>query len=371
MQLASISLTDFRNHHQATLEPTAGLTAIIGPNGAGKTNLIEAIGYLATLTSFRGVPGDALVRNGAPFAIVRSVINQDQIGTNRQYRTVEIEAELRLGARDRVLVNRQALKRTRDLLGSVRVTIFSPDDLRLIKSGPSDRRGYLNDTLVAVNPRHDQLLSDLDRVLRQRNVLLKQAGGRLSADVESTLEVWDAKLSDLGEELAKLRGCLVEQLGPLVSQTYDQVAERSSTVRIRYEAPWQQIGLSKALLDARKDDLRRGVTTVGPHRDELVIELDDLPARTHGSQGEQRSLALALRLGSHHLVHQETNTAPILLLDDVFSELDSFRCKALLANLPSGQALLTTTGVLPEGTSPDKVVFVENGATPKLVERVL
>ncbi len=362
MRLESIDLVDFRNYHEASFVPAPGLTAIVGSNGEGKTNLIEAIGYLATQSSFRSAPPDALVRRGADSAVIRAVVDQDrEVGPEAQHRKLEIEAELRVNGRDRVLVNRQALKRVRDMVGSVRVTIFSPDDLRLVKAGPGERRSYLDGVLVSVSPRHDALLGDLERVLRQRNALLKQAGGRLDPGIETTLDVWDAKLCELGETLARARADLVERLTPLVGETYDQVANRAASVALRYEAPWRPVGLERALTEARRDDLRRGVTTVGPHRDEMVIHIDEFPARTHCSQGEQRSLALALRLASHHLVHQETRTTPILLLDDVFSELDPNRSAALLANLPPGQALLTTTEDLPSRARPERVVNVCSG----------
>lgn len=369
MRLASISLTDFRNHQEITLEPSSGLTAIIGPNGAGKTNLIEAIGYLASLSSFRGVTSEAMVRQGASTTVIRSIIDQDfQVGTELVHRLVEIEAEIRVGARDRVLVNRQVLKRARDLLGSFRVTIFSPDDLKLVKLGPSERRAYMDEVLVALTSRNDVLVSDLERVLRQRNVLLKQAGGRLTSDISATLDVWDAKFAELGENLAHGRRTLVDRLGELVADTYQQISDSSSMVRLTYESQWAEHGLAKALSMARDDDLRRGITTTGPHRDELSITLDGMPLRTHGSQGEQRSLALALRLGSHHLVREVTGTSPVLLLDDVFSELDERRSSSLLANLPPGQALLTTTDVLPSSVTPDKVVVVQPGLATSVSE---
>lgn len=363
MRLVSIDLVDFRNYHQATLEPASRLTAVIGENGEGKTNLIEAIGYLATLSSFRGAPGEALIRDGAETAVVRAVVDQDTETTleGGRYRSVSIEAELRLNGRDRVLVNRQALKRTSDLLGSVRVTIFSPDDLRLIKGGPSERRGYLDAILVSLSPKNAALVGDLDRVLRQRNTLLKQAAGRLTPEIDSTLQVWDSKLSTLGEILGTARVELVQRLTPYFAETYAQISNRSDVVELQYEPSWREEGLAGALDKARKDDLRRGVTTVGPHRDELTIRIGKFFSRTHASQGEQRSLALAMRLASHNLVNQETQTPPILLLDDVFSELDPNRSSALLKNLPPGQALLTTTEDLPPDAKPEKVIRVNKG----------
>jgi DNA replication and repair protein RecF len=357
MRLARLWLADFRNYLAAELEPAAGLTAVVGDNGEGKTNLLEAVGYLATLDSFRGAPGEALVRAGATQAVVRAEVE-------REGRIALVEAELHTAGRDRVLVNRQPLKRTRDLLGTVRTTVFSPDDLALVKGGPAERRRYLDDLLVACVPRHDATRADLDRVLRQRGTLLKQAaasGRKLTPEIEATLDVWDAQLAELGERWGLARGRLVERLAPVVADAYDAVAAREARVTLTYEAPWREPGLAAALAMSRTDDVRRGVSTVGPHRDELHLVIDSMPARTHASQGEQRSLALALRLAGHAVVADVTGSAPILLLDDVFSELDAGRGAALLASLPPGQALLTTAGDLPPGTTPELVVRVRGG----------
>ena len=355
MRLRRLWLTDFRSYEAVTLEPAGGLTVVVGANGEGKTNLLEAIGYLATLSSFRGAPGEALVRQGAAAAVVRAeVVDADD-------REALIEAELRVAGRDRVLVNKQPLKRARDLLGTVRVSVFSPDDLVLVKGGPGERRRYLDDTLVACAPKHDATLGDLDRVLRQRNVLLKQASGRLTPEVEATLDVFDAKLVEVGERLGTARAALVDKLEPIVAKAYDIVASTAASVTATYEAPWRG-SLADRLAAARTDDLRRGVTTVGPHRDDVVLTIDGMPARTHASQGEQRSLALALRLAAHELVTEYARSAPILLLDDVFSELDPDRSVALLRALPpGGQALLTTAGVLPQGLEPEQVLTVRDG----------
>ena len=355
MRVTHLWLSDFRNYTTAELAPAPGLTAIVGANGEGKTNLLEAVGYLATLSSFRGAPGDALVRAGADAAVVR-------VELEAEGRTSLVEAELRAVGRDRVLVNRQPLRRARDLLGTMRVTVFSPDDLALVKGGPAERRRLLDDTLVACAARHDATRTDLERILRQRTTLLKQAGGRLTAEIESTLDVWDAKLADVGEQLGVARQDLVDRLEPLVAKAYDDVASTAAQVTLRYDAPWRAEGLAAALAAARVDDLRRAVSTVGPHRDELALTIDGLPARTHASQGEQRSLALAIRLATHAIVTEVTGTTPVLLLDDVFSELDPDRSHALLAHLPAGQALLTTAGALPEGVEPDLVVRVSNGS---------
>ena len=353
MRLGRLWLTDFRSYSSADIEFAPGLTALLGANGEGKTNVMEAIGYLATLSSFRGAPNEALVRSGANTAILRAE-------GEREGRQLLIEAELSATGRGRVQVNRQKLARTRDLLGALRVSVFAPDDLEFVKGGPANRRQYLDEALVARRPSLDALRSDLDRILRQRNALLKQAGGRLRPDVEATLAVWDAKLIETGEALADARSELVDELAPALDLAYAQVAGRPVPVRTTYDAPWRQHGLAAALEAARNDELRRGVSLVGPHRDDLVIQLDGLPARTHASQGEQRSVALALRLAAHRVVTDATGSPPILLLDDVFSELDPDRSAALLAHLPSGQTVLSSAAGLPPGATPELVLHVVN-----------
>jgi DNA replication and repair protein RecF len=230
-----------------------------------------------------------------------------------------------------------------------------------VKGGPAERRSYLDGAIVACAPKHDATLSDLDRVLRQRNALLKQCGGRLDADAAFTLDVFDAKLVEVGERLGTARAALVDRLEPIVAKAYDVVASAAASVTATHDAPWRAAGLAVRLAEARAEDVRRGVTTVGPHRDDLVLGINGMPARTHASQGEQRSLSLALRLGAHELVTEFASSAPILLLDDVFSELDPDRSVALLRALPAGQSLLTTAGVLPQGLQPEQVVSVRDG----------
>lgn len=358
MRLRHLWLTDFRNFATCELSPAPGLTAVVGANGEGKTNLLEAVAYLASLSSFRGAPGEALIRVGADHALVRAEIDPEVSGRTSP---ALVEAELRPAGRDRVLVNRQSLRKTADLLGTVRVTVFSPDDLALVKGGPSQRRRLVDDLVVAHSPRLGAVRADLDRVLRQRSTLLRQAGGRLGPDIVTTLDVWDAKLVDLGEALAGARAELVDELEPLVATCYDQVADTDAQVSLTYRPPWREEGLAAALAAARHDDVRRGTTTVGPHRDEVEFSVAGLPARTHASQGEQRSLALGLRLGGHHLVAAAAGSAPIVLLDDVFSELDPARSAALVAHLPAAQALLTTTGEMPAGAVAEQVVRVRDG----------
>jgi DNA replication and repair protein RecF len=355
MRVNRLWLTNFRNYETAELEPDPdGLTVIVGANGEGKTNLLEAISYLATLSSFRGAPGEALVRAGCPSAVVRAEAERDQ-------RALLIEAELNVAGRDRVQVNRQPLRRARDLLGALRVSVFAPDDLSLVKAGPGERRRYLDDALVALHPKHDALQRDVDRVLRQRNTLLRQSSGRATPEISSTLDVWDAKLASAGAELVAARQALVARLEPEVGKAYDQVAHTAADVSMAYRCSWSG-DLTEALERSRVDDLRRGVSLVGPHRDELALGIGGLPGRTHASQGEQRSLALAMRLAVHRTIGEEVGEPPVLLLDDVFSELDPERSEALLAHLPDGQALLTTAGVVPEAARPGRTVRVSGGA---------
>jgi DNA replication and repair protein RecF len=349
-----LSVQDFRNYTAARLELAPdGLTVVIGENGHGKTNLLEALAWLATLSSFRSAPNEALVRQGADRAYVRSEIDRDG-------RVVLIEAEVPPRGSPRVLVNGNALKRSADLLGALRVSVFSPDDLALIKAGPSNRRQLLDDALVALAPHHAETISAVERVLKQRGALLRQAGGKATPVVVSTLDVWDTKLAQHGTALVDARRDLVTQLEPRVAKAYASVASGAAAIGLRYVASWHD-DLHTALTAARTDDLRRGVTTIGPHRDELELHIGSLPARTHASQGEQRSLALALRLAVHDAVSEATGSPPILLLDDVFSELDPHRSAALLAALPAGQAILTTAGQLPAGAAPAATVTITNG----------
>jgi DNA replication and repair protein RecF len=348
-------LTDVRSYASADISLAPGLTALLGDNGQGKTNVLEAIAWLATLSSFRGAPTEALIRRGVDRAVIRAE-------GEREGRSILIEAELVASGRNRVLVNRQPLKRARDLLGVLRVTVFAPDDLELVKGGPAERRRFLDDALVASHPRYDALRADVDKVLKQRNALLKNANGRLDESAAFTLDVWDAKLVEVGGRLAEARQHLLARLAPVLLDTYDAVAHGPADVTATYEAEWAGVGLAEALAASRRDDVRRGVSTVGPHRDDVVLMIGGLPARTHASQGEQRSLALALRLAAHHVITDVTGSAPILLLDDVFSELDPDRSDALLANLPPGQTLLTSASGLPPRAVPDLVLRVADGA---------
>jgi DNA replication and repair protein RecF len=355
LQLDRLWLTDFRNYDSVDLELSPGLTVITGANGNGKTNLLEAVGYLATQRSFRGAPAEAMVRSGSSSAVLRSEGRRDG-------RAFLVEAELPAQGRARMQVNRQRVRRARDLAEALVVSVFTPDDLELVKGGPGGRRRYLDDTLVALHPPHDQLQRELDRVLRQKGALLKQARGRATADVRTTLEVWNDKLVDVGERLAEARATLLGELEPWVqTATADIAAPAAVAVTLRYRADWRAEGLEAALGRVADDEVRRGVCLVGPQRDDVAVELNGLPSRTHASQGEQRTLTLALRLGAHRLLTATLGAPPVLLLDDIFSELDPARSEALLAQLPAGQALLTTAGPPPPAARPDRLVQVDGG----------
>lgn len=365
MIVSRLELTDFRNYTNAAFEFHPGTTAVVGLNGQGKTNLAEALAYLASLDSFRGAPVEALIRVGSDTAIVRATVKHPD------GRDVLVELEINRHGRNRVQVNGNKLGRARELLGVMRVTVFSPDDLQLVKGGPSDRRRFLDDTLVATALKYDAMRLELDRIVKQRNTLLKQANGRLNADAETTLDVWDAKLAESGDQFGRARAELATRLRPTVAEAYEQLADRPDPQRpgeieLRYEPPWREHGLAAALAASRPHDVRRGVSTVGPHRDDVDLFIGGLPARTHASQGEQRTLALALRLAAHRLVAQVADSSPVLVLDDVLSELDPQRCAALLHHLPPGQVVLTTAGVLPDAAHPDAVIRIEAGAQSHL-----
>lgn len=353
--ISRIELVDFRNHRRTVLEPAPGVTAVLGRNGQGKTSLVEAMGFLATLRSFRGVTHDALVRDGSDTAYVRATV------VHSDGREIVVECEINRVGPNKVLVNRQRLSRTRDLLGIVRATVFAPHDLQLVYEGPATRRDMLDDALVAVSTRNDELVSGTERVLRQRNALLKQCHGRLDRDAAATLDVWDEKLVEVGTMLGSARAELVHSLGPHVHDAYRRLAGTDTPVDMDYLPPWRDTGLAEALSVSRDEDVRRGITTVGPHRDDLVLRVNGMPARTHASQGETRTLALALRLGIHALVTESAGEAPILVLDDVLSELDPQRCEALLENLPSCQVLITAASPLPESAHCERVLHIEGG----------
>ena len=355
MILQQIQLSDFRNYTNTQVDFATGVSAIIGANGQGKTNLTEALAYLSTMKSFRGVPTEAMIRIGTTTAFIRARVLHDD------GREILIEARLTSQGRNQVLVNGTKLPKTRDLLGMVRTTVFSPDDLELVKGGPHLRREFLDDSLVALANKYDALRLEVDRIVRQRNAVLKQSGGRINNAVTSMLDLWDEKFSDSGTQLGNARSELVAKLTPYIVHAYEELAQRPSNILIDYSPEWLKTGLAKCLVESRTEDLRRIVTTVGPHRDDFEILINNLPARTHASQGEQRTMALALRLALHRFIGQTVGETPILILDDVLSELDPERAKALLNHFPVGQVLITTASDLPVEAHITRRVLIKAG----------
>jgi DNA replication and repair protein RecF len=258
------------------------------------------------------------------------------------------------------MVNRQSVRRRGDLHDALRCTVFSPNDIAIIRGGPSDRRGFLDETLEVVDPKLARATDDVERVLRQRTALLRQAHRQSAAEMASSLDVWDQRLDQAGTLLTEAREQLLDQLLPRIRAHYDRLAGRAAEASARYRRSWTG-QLLDALADARQADLARGVTSVGPHRDEMELLVGGLPARTHTSQGEQRSLALALRLAAHQLATERLGEPPVLLLDDVFSELDEARRRALVGGLPPGQALVTTAVPAPSDIEVARLIEVEPG----------
>ena len=366
MHLAALALTDFRRYESVSLTFGPGTTVLEGRNGAGKTTLLEAVAWVASGRSFRGVGDEALVRHGCDQAVLRATVEDGE-------RIQTLDAEIKVRGRNRVLVNGNPLGRARDRLEVLRVTIFAPDDLALVKGGPAERRDFLDDLLVVLAPRYDAARADFERVLKHRNALLK--GGARDAEARTTLDVFDDQLATAGAEIVRGRLRLIDRLLPFVAEAYGHFAGRPVPVAARYDADWAGPDgvdpdtvaevLRDALATLRPREIERGVTLAGPHRDEWRLLLDGLDTRSHASQGEQRSLALALRLGGHRLCTETLGTPPVLLLDDVFSELDDGRATALAEALPAGQALVTTASALPAAVVPDDHRVVTAGVVER------
>ncbi|MDX6371684.1 MAG: replication and repair protein RecF [Nocardioidaceae bacterium] len=358
MYVAHLSLHDFRSYATVEVALEPGVTSFLGRNGQGKTNLVEAIDYLSRLTSHRVATDAPLVRSGAQQAVVRASVVKEG-------RTAVLEIELNPGRTNRARVNKSPLPRTRDLIGLVRTVLFSPEDLTLVKGDPSDRRRFLDDLLVLRTPRLAGTRSDYDRVLKQRNSLLKTAGlarGSAREAALGTLAVWDEQLARHGAELLQARLALVDDLRPYVGKAYETVARGASRddAEIEYKSSVPLDGpLDASILEElgrrQKDELDRGISLVGPHRDELLLWLGHggapvaasrLPVKGYASHGECWSFALALKLASYDLLRSDGDD-PILILDDVFAELDSER-RAQLADLVAGAEQVLVTAAVPE-----------------------
>ena len=359
MHLSHLSLRDFRSYAEVELPLSAGVTALVGPNGQGKTNLVEAVGYLATLGSHRVAQDAPLVRLGAERAIVRGQVVRDG-------RSLLVEVEITPGKANRARVNRSPVPQARGVLGILRTVLFAPEDLAVVKGDPAERRRFLDDLLVLRAPRYAGVRADYDRALRQRNALLKSAGGGRRQIDMGTLDVWDTHLASAGAELLAGRIDLVEVLRPLVDKAYASVATSTSAEHsvagpavITYRSSLGEdvpLVADRELLAAamlnrlsamRKAELERGVSLVGPHRDDLVLGLGPLPAKGYASHGESWSFALALRLASYDLLRNESDGGgePVLVLDDVFAELDSSRRERLATLVGGAEQVLVTAAV--------------------------
>lgn len=342
MRVVWVSLTTFRSYHRAEWAPESGVNILVGSNGAGKTNMLESIGYLSTLRSFRGVPDGELITDTSDTAVIRAGVHQE--GRDRL-----VEIQLNRGRARTVQVDKNRPARASEMLGVVRVVTFLPDDLDMVKRGPANRRDLLDEVAVQLWPASQADQSEYERALRQRNAFLK-SGDR----DDSTLSVWDSRLAQAGGRVLARRARVLEELGTRLSSAYQEISRSDSRALIEYRTSWggslegrsgAELGaeMATAVQRARTVDFERRLTTVGPHRDDPVFLLDGAEARTHASQGEQRSLALSVKLAAHRAVSDTFDEHPILLLDDVFSELDGGRSEALSKALPSDTQTIITT----------------------------
>ncbi len=357
MYVRRLELTDFRSYSRAEIDLDPGPSVIVGPNGYGKTNLVEAMGYVATLSSHRVSSDQPLVRVGAERAIVRCAIVHDE-------RELLVELEIVPGKANRARLGRAPVTRARDIVGALRLVLFAPEDLALVRGDPAERRRYLDDLLVQRQPRYAGVRADYERILKQRNALLRTAylarkvggtGGR-TGDL-STLDVWDSHLAQHGADLIAGRLDLCAALGTHVAKAYDAVSAGRGEARVGYDArSWLESGqvsldrvaiaerLGEALSAARPSEVERGVTLVGPHRDDITLTLGEMPAKGYASHGESWSLALALRLAAFELLRGE-GIEPVLVLDDVFAELDTGRRDRLAEMVAAASQVLVTCAV--------------------------
>lgn len=378
MYISHVSLTDFRSYAQADVELGPGTNVLVGSNGVGKTNIVEAIGYLATLSSHRVTNDGPLLRFGTERALVRARVHRSKLVTT-------LEVEITAGKTNRARINRANPVRAREILGIVRTVLFAPEDLALIKGDPSNRRRFLDELLVALRPGEAATRGDYERVLKQRNALLKsaRAGGKLSTAHESTLDVWDIHLAQTGAKLLRGRLDMLELLSPYMAAAYASLADANKAATAFYEATVlgdfddeaaprtaiatennQNVVAPAALLNAtqreleemfvaallkkRDKELERGITLVGPHRDDVLLSLGSAPAKGYASHGETWSFCLALRLAAYKVFGQDDprpGAGPILILDDVFAELDATRRSRLASIVAGAEQVIVTAAV--------------------------
>jgi DNA replication and repair protein RecF len=347
-----LGLRDFRSWAHAEVDLTPGRTVFVGPNGFGKTNLIEALWYSSTLGSHRVATDAPLVRVGSPRAVVSTIVVNDG-------RECAVDLEITAGRANKARLNRSPVRSPREVIGVLRAVLFAPEDLALVRGDPGDRRRYLDDLAAVRRPRVAAVRADYDKVLRQRTALLKSASGaRLRGDrgALDTLDVWDGHLAAHGADLMAARMELVNELAPEVQKSYEVLAPGSRPAAIGYHASVDveldctdvellRVALLAGMAQRRDAELERGVCLVGPHRDDLELRLGEQPAKGFASHGESWSMALALRLAAYELLRAEGGD-PVLLLDDVFAELDTARRAALAAAAASAEQVLVTAAVL-------------------------
>lgn len=354
MFVTHLSLADFRSYESVELALGVGVTVFTGANGQGKTNLVEAIEYLATLGSHRVASEAPLIRAGAQRALVRARV---QSGPDDE-RSLLLEVELIAGKANKASLNRSPLRRSRDILGALRVVLFSPEDLDFVKGEPSDRRRFIDELTFSRWPRLAGVKADYDRVLRQRSTLLKSVAGRgsraLSADVAATLDVWDDQLAGFGAEILAARLTTLNDLQPLLAAAYRDIAPTNNLATAAYKSSTEVSAelsvaelaevLRQRMLQRRGEEVARGQCLVGPHRDDITLNLGELPAKGYASHGESWSFALALRLAGFALLRAD-GVEPVLILDDVFAELDETRRDRLAALVGEAEQVLITAAV--------------------------
>ena len=349
MYVRHLALRDFRSWTHVEVDLAPGRTVFVGQNGYGKTNLVEALWYCATLGSHRVATDAPLIRAGAERAVVSTIVVNEG-------RELAVDIEIAAGRANKARLNRSPVRSTREVLGAVRAVLFAPEDLALVRGDPGERRRYLDELATVRRPTIAGVRADYDKVLRQRTALLKSAAGsRLRSDrgVLDTLDVWDGHLAAHGARLMAARLELVSQLGPEVEKAYQVLAPASRPAAIAYrsgveaeqnDAAYLEAALLDALARRRDAELDRGMCLVGPHRDDLELRLGDQPAKGFASHGESWSLALALRLAAYELLRGE-GSEPVLILDDVFAELDNARRRALAGVAAGAEQVLVTAAV--------------------------
>jgi DNA replication and repair protein RecF len=385
LYIRSLALTDYRSWARVEIDLEPGRTVFVGPNGFGKTNLIEALWYSSTLGSHRVGTDAPLIRTGAQRAVVSTIVVSEG-------RELAVDLEINAGRANKARLNRSPVRSAREILGVLRAVLFAPEDLALVRGDPSERRRYLDELATTRRPQVAALRADYEKVLKQRTALLKSAAGakyRGDRSALDTLDVWDGHLAAHGAQLIAARVDLVNQLAPEVEKAYQLLAPASRPAAIRYRSGVEVVEreaeagtgnaelFEAALLDAlarRRDaELERGVCLVGPHRDDLELRLGDQVAKGFASHGESWSMALALRLAAYELLRSEGGD-PVLLLDDVFAELDTARRQALANVAASAEQVLITAAVhedIPKDWDARKIEIVMNDDDTGRISEVL